>query len=91
VARNVACFVGSWGLQVIRQVDAIVFTDILHCLWRQLLGLGRDAHPVEDVATASEVTGEGTGGYSRHFGEFAFADKSAVIVNVNHKYMVYAL
>ena len=71
-------------LQGLRQVDAIVLTDILHCLRRQLLGLGGDTHPVEDMLSASDVTGECTGRYASQSGEFAFADKSVVVVDVDH-------
>jgi len=44
-------------LQVLRQVDTIILTDILHCLRRQQPGMSTDAHGFKDMAAALEITG----------------------------------
>ena len=48
-------------LELRREIDTVVLTDVANSLRWQLLGLGRDAHGIEDVTTGSEITPEGSG------------------------------
>ena len=48
-------------LELGREVDAVVLTDVADGLWRELLGFGTDAHGVEDVTARLEVTTESAG------------------------------
>ena len=48
-------------LELGREVDAVVLTDVSDRLWRKLLSLGRDAHSIEDGATSRQIATEGTG------------------------------
>lgn len=79
---------GIEGLLVLefgRKVDAVVFADVADGLWGKLLGFGGDAHGIEDVTTGGEVTGESTWADVSQTSEFALADETVFIVEVNHK------
>ena len=52
---------GFLVLELGREVDAVVLTDVTDSLWRKLLSLGRDAHGIEDVTTSRQIATEGTG------------------------------
>ena len=72
-------------LKLGRQVDAVVLTDVMNGQRWQFLGLGRDAHGVEDVLPGLQIAGKGPG---RDFGELsqgAFADKTMGVVEIDHK------
>ena len=75
---------GLLVLEVGGKVDAVVFADVADGLRRKLLGFGCDAHGVEDVATGGEVTGESTGADVSQTSEFALADETVFIVEINH-------
>lgn len=66
------------------KVDAVVFADVTDGLWREFLGLATDTHGIEDVTTGREVATEGSGTDIRQSGEFALADETVLIVEVNH-------
>ena len=67
-----------------REVDAVVLTDVADGLRRELLRLGRDAHRIEDVTTGGEVAPEGAGTDVSQTRQRRFADKTVLVVIVNH-------
>ena len=43
-----------------REIDAVILTDVLDRLGRELLGFRTDPHGIEDMPTTGEVTAEGS-------------------------------
>ena len=79
---------GVEGLLILegwREVDAVVLADIADSLWWEFLSLGRDAHGIEDVAARREVATEGPWTDICQSCQFTFADKTILVVEVNHK------
>ena len=67
------------------EVDAVVLTDIPDSLWRKFLGLGRNPHRIQDVTARRKVTTESSRTDVSQFGQRGFADKTVLVVIVNHK------
>lgn len=76
---------GLLVLEVRREVDAVVLTDVMDSLRRELLGSGRDAHSIENMTTGREIAAESTGTDISQTCELALADKTVLIVKVDHK------
>jgi hypothetical protein len=68
-----------------REVDAVILTDVLDRLGRELLGFRTDPHGIEDMPTTGEVTAEGSGTDIGQASQFTFTDKTVFIVVINHK------
>ena len=79
---------GGLILEVGREVDTLVFANVLHGLGRQLLGLGTDPHGVKDVTTRRQVTAEGSWTDVSQSRQFTFADKAVLIVVINHNFLI---
>ena len=47
-------------LKILGQVNAVIFTDILHGLRRKQTGIRQDTHGIEDVTTGPDIPAEGT-------------------------------
>ena len=71
-------------LEMWREVDAVVLADVTDGGGRKLLGLGRDAHGIEDVTTGRQVTSKGSGTDICQSGKFTLADKAVFVVVVDH-------
>ena len=71
-------------LEMGRKVDAVVLADVADGGGRKLLGLGRDTHGIEDVATGRQVTSKGSGTDVCQSSKFALADKAVFVVVVDH-------
>ena len=71
-------------LQVTGQVDAIVFTDVLHGLRGQKPGMREDSHRIEDTPPRLDIPAEGTFRDTGQFGQFFLADEFVFVVEVNH-------
>lgn len=69
-----------------REIDAVILTDVLDRLGRELLGFRTDPHGSEDMPTTGEVTAEGSGTDISQAGEFTFADKTVFIVVIDHNF-----
>ena len=67
-----------------REIDAVILTDVLDRLGRELLGFRTDPHGLKDVPPTGEVTAEGSGTDIGQAGEFTFADKTVLIVVITH-------
>ena len=72
-------------LKVPRQVDTVVLTDIPNSLGRQQPGMSTDAHGIEDMATALEITGECPVGDTGKLRKLFLADEFMLIVIIDHK------
>ena len=71
---------GGW------EIDAVILTDVLDRLGRELLGFRTDPHGVKDMPTTGEVTAEGSGTDIGQASQFTFTDKTVFIVVVNHNF-----
>ena len=75
---------GFLVLEFGREVDAVVLADVADGLGRQFLGLGRDAHGIEDMSAGGQITSECTGRDTGQLGQCALADEFVLVVEVNH-------
>ena len=69
-----------------REVDAVILTDVLDRLGRELLGFRTDPHGIEDMPPTGEVTAEGSGTDIGQASQFTFTDKTVFIVVVDHNF-----
>ena len=72
-------------LEFRRQIDTVVLTDVMDGQRWQFLGLGRDAHRIENMLTGLQIAGKGSGRDFGELGQGAFADKTMGVVEINHK------
>ena len=71
-------------LELGREIDTVVLTNVTDCLRGQLLGLGRDSHGIKDMPTGSEIATEGSWRDIGQSGQRAFADETVFVVEVYH-------
>ena len=69
-----------------REIDAVILTDILDCLGRELLGFRTDPHGLKDVPPTGKVTAECSGTDIGQASQFTFTDKTVFIVVVDHNF-----
>ena len=69
-----------------REIDAVILTDVLDRLGRELLGFRTDPHGIEDMPPTGEVTAEGSGTDIGQASQFTFTDKTVLIVVIDHNF-----
>ena len=71
-------------LELGREIDTVVLTDVTDCLRRQFLSLGRDPHGIEDMPPGCEIATEGSWRDSRKLSQLSFADEAMTVVEIYH-------
>ena len=71
-------------LELGREIDTIVLTNVTDCLRRQFLSLGRDSHGIENMTTGCEIATEGSWRDIGQTGQGALANETVFVVEVDH-------
>jgi hypothetical protein len=72
-------------LKILGQVNAVIFTDILHGLRRKQTGMGQDTHGIEDVTAGLKITGECAIRYAGQSGQLSLANEFVLVVIIDHE------